>query len=183
MIVCLIGASGVGKSTVARRLDSAGEVWVVPTYTTRPPRPEERWGSVDHRFCDADEFDAMLADGRFAATGELPGLGHRYGLPTLPRGVDRPLLVVGRARNVAAVQALGRPTRVYQLEVAADTCRSRIAGRGTSVGELEVRAQAYWSELASGRGVADRIFVNDTTPEALATEVAAAIRHDWKDLT
>ncbi|MGN6472755.1 MAG: hypothetical protein ACTHK4_03775, partial [Mycobacteriales bacterium] len=122
MIVALIGPSGAGKSTVARRLDAAGVVWVVPSFTTRPPRPEERWGSVDHRFCSEDEFNAMLSAGRFAATGSLPGLSYQYGLPTLPKRPSRPFLVVCRAGNVEAVRRLGLRTIVYVVEASAEEC-------------------------------------------------------------
>ena len=181
MIVALIGPSGAGKSTLARRLDAAGEVWVVPTYTTRPPRAEERWGSVDHRFCDDSKFDAMLAGGRFAATGALPGLAHRYGLPLLPKCVDRPLLVVARARNVEALHPLGRRVVVYRVESSSVECYGRLVTRATSASELEARTRLHTAEIAAGRRVADRVFINNGPVGDLATAVAAAIRTDWKE--
>ena len=42
-IICLIGASGSGKDTVAKELEKYG-LHDIPSYTTRPPRQKDEWG-------------------------------------------------------------------------------------------------------------------------------------------
>lgn len=44
-IICLIGASGSGKTMVAKELDKRGYN-IVHSYTTRKPREENEWGHI-----------------------------------------------------------------------------------------------------------------------------------------
>jgi guanylate kinase len=44
-IVCLVGASGSGKTTIAKELEKAGYN-VIQSYTTRPPREPNEWGHI-----------------------------------------------------------------------------------------------------------------------------------------
>ena len=44
-IICLIGKSGSGKTTVAMKLEDLGYN-VIQSYTTRPPRYEGEWGHI-----------------------------------------------------------------------------------------------------------------------------------------
>jgi guanylate kinase len=179
VIVALIGPAAAGKSSIAARLEAAGDVRVLPTWTTRPPRADETTGSLDHRFCSDTEFDQLLAAGGMAATGRLPGLSYRYGLPVLGHcDGGRPLLVLGRAQHVAALSQLGQRTVVYHLRADADSCRFRMAARGTSVNDAAARAAGHVVELANGRRIADRVFSNDSTLDDLADAVRSALTHD-----
>ena len=180
MIVALIGPSAAGKSSVASRLVAAGEVELVPTYTTRPPRPEERDNSGHHRFCDDGEFDALLASGAFEATGRLPGLPYRYGLPILNHRISKPQLVMARASHVGTLRSLGQRTVVYQIEASAAVCRQRLGERGAGRADGSVRASRHSADIAAGRCCADRVFRNNSTLDALATAVADALHTDRK---
>ena len=180
MIVALIGPSAAGKSSVASRLVAAGEVELVPTYTTRPQRPEEQDSAGDHRFCDDAEFDALLASGAFEAIGGLPGRPYRYGLPILNRRITKPQLVMARASHVGTLRSLGQPTVVYQVEAAAAECRRRLGERGTGSVDHNVRASRHAADIAAGRCCADRVFHNDSTIDDLASAVAAALHTDRK---
>lgn len=42
-VICLIGASGSGKTATARELEKTGYN-VIQSYTTRPPRGDDEWG-------------------------------------------------------------------------------------------------------------------------------------------
>ena len=44
-IVCLVGASGSGKTTIAKELDKLGYN-IIHSYTTRKPRVENEWGHI-----------------------------------------------------------------------------------------------------------------------------------------
>lgn len=54
-IVCIVGESTVGKTTIARRLTENPKYNLIKSYTTRPPRPEEENGESDHIFIDKEE--------------------------------------------------------------------------------------------------------------------------------
>src|SRR3954468_10651500 len=82
-VVVFIGPSGSGKSTVVRELADLGLVTVHPTWTTRPRRPDEQQGSLEHRFVSDDEFDRLCRRKFFIDTVSLFGLPYRYGLPPL----------------------------------------------------------------------------------------------------
>lgn len=43
-IICLVGASGSGKDTIARRLEDEGLTVDIQSYTTREPREPGEWG-------------------------------------------------------------------------------------------------------------------------------------------
>src|SRR5215210_1953237 len=72
-LLVIIGPSGSGKSSATRLLVNRGLVRVHPTWTTRPRRSDEHFGSPEHRFVD----DVTLF-----------GLPYRYGLPPIRRSND-----------------------------------------------------------------------------------------------
>lgn len=78
----LSGPSGVGKSTVVRRLRQRHpEVWLSVSVTTRPPRQGETEG-VEYYFTSDTEFDRMVADGELLEWASFAG--NRYGTPRRP---------------------------------------------------------------------------------------------------
>lgn len=79
-LVILSGPSGVGKSTVLRRLMERypGRLRLSVSATTRPPRPGEIEG-VDYYFLSPDEFQRRRQAGKFLECFEVFGRGHWYG--------------------------------------------------------------------------------------------------------
>lgn len=74
-IVCIVGPSGAGKTTMARFIENALGIPMLVSYTTRPQRPGEIQG-VDHWFVPEDEMppqDEMLAYTYFG--------GYHYWMP------------------------------------------------------------------------------------------------------
>ena len=55
-IICLIGKSGSGKSTIEQKLCSDLKINHVISHTTRPPRKKELDG-LDYFFCSDDYFE------------------------------------------------------------------------------------------------------------------------------
>lgn len=75
--IVISGPSGVGKTTIARRLLAADlETDYSVSVTTRPPRRDETDG-VDYEFVSNDEFDELAATGALAEWAVVHG--HRYG--------------------------------------------------------------------------------------------------------
>ncbi len=68
-LICLIGESGAGKSTIARQMESRHRYSQIVTYTTRPMRKGERNG-IDYHFISPQEFERKRAAGFFAESAE-----------------------------------------------------------------------------------------------------------------
>ena len=79
-LVVLSGPSGVGKSTLLRRLIERfpGRLRLSISATTRAPRPGEKDG-VDYYFLSAEEFARRREAGEFLECFEVFGRGHWYG--------------------------------------------------------------------------------------------------------
>ena len=56
-IICLVGLSGCGKTTIARILEKAYNYNVIQSYTTRGKRSENEYG---HTFVDFDYFKSVV---------------------------------------------------------------------------------------------------------------------------
>src|SRR3712207_1651013 len=77
LLFVLSSPSGAGKSTIARMiLESDDGIGLSVSATTRPIRPGEVDG-VDYHFVSNEEFDQLVADGRFLEWANV--FGHRYG--------------------------------------------------------------------------------------------------------
>jgi guanylate kinase len=175
----VIGPSATGKSSVVRELAARGAVAVLPTWTTRPARPDERAGTIEHRFVREDEFRALETAGFFAGTVQLPGLPYQYGLPHLPalRGVDVPI-VLARAMFLAQLLPLVTRPLVYQVEAPAEDAYRRLVARGSHTREVRARFDCRDVETAMGRQRADRVFVNDGALTSLADAIERALQID-----
>lgn len=80
MVVVLVGASGTGKTSIARAMaEKDGWVHAITT-TTREPRKWEQDG-VDYYFVSREEFEAKLVAGEFYEVTEYNG--NLYGSPAL----------------------------------------------------------------------------------------------------
>jgi guanylate kinase len=62
-VICLIGESGSGKTTIVESLSKMG-FDILQSYTTRKPRTENEWG---HLFCSVEEYEAFKANGDIVA--------------------------------------------------------------------------------------------------------------------
>jgi len=173
MLIVLLGAGGVGKGTMARRLvaDEPGLV-LSRSWTTRSRRPGEDESS--YRFVDRARFEAHLAAGGFLEHDEF--LGNLYGTPVPERDGEADDLVL--EINVAGaeqVRALD-PEAVVILVVPPDraTQRARLQGRGDDDEHIERRLAIAAEEEAVGRRLAAAVVVNDHLERAVA-EVAGIV--------
>ena len=143
-LVVISGPSGVGKTSILRRLLS-DLPQLIPSVsaTTRPPRAGERDGG-DYHFLSAGEFEKRLAAGEFLECCRVYGRQHWYGTlvaevaPRLAAGawvvleidVEGTLSILERYPE--AVTIFVEPTRPDQLE-------ERLTGRGTESPEAMAR--------------------------------------------
>ena len=73
-VILVSGPSGAGKSTIAREIANSFDTNVIPTYTTRPLRPNEK----DRVHVSEQEFLKMIEDGEFIEHTKQKN-GHHYG--------------------------------------------------------------------------------------------------------
>ncbi len=183
----LVGPSGAGKSALAAALTRLGVVTVHPTWTTRPPRPDEAAaGCVEHRFVCDRRFDRMAAAGCFAEVVRPFDGAHRYGVPPVPRrpaappgAVDTIDLLLLRACYLDRARARLGPALVYQIEAPPPVLAARLAARGTGAAETLARLAFDVEDTAIGRRLADRILDNQGTLGSLVGRTLAALADDF----
>jgi guanylate kinase len=180
LLLTLIGPSASGKSTLARALADQGLATLVPTWTTRPPRPDEEGDTAEHRFVSEEVFDQLSAQQAFLVEGSHPGLPYRYGLPQLEdvRGIS---MVILRASHVALLaSATGQVPVAYQVCAPAHSVAARLAQRGTGEAERRLRLGAYHAERVAGTRISRRTFVNDGPMTTLVAAVSRALTIDFE---
>ena len=95
MIVVLSGPSGVGKTTIGKKVledeELASVIKKVPTFTTRPPREGEVDGE-DYIFVSKTEFAIEMAAGNLLEWVEI--FGNFYGTS---RKVIKDILMAGKS--------------------------------------------------------------------------------------
>ncbi len=80
-LIVISGPSGVGKTTVLKKLfECCPRLLASVSATTRPPRPGERDG-VDYYFLSPEEFQSRRSRGEFLECFEVFGHGYWYGTP------------------------------------------------------------------------------------------------------
>ena len=178
-LLIIIGPSASGKSTAVRELHQRRVVHVHPTWTTRPRRPDESTGALEHTFITDARFDELEAAGFFLGTVALPGLPFRYALPRVTLGDDGPIhTVMARAPFIDLFAPYFPDRLVYEIDDTLERARERLVARGVT----NTRSKRAWSAIGPKSKpavqIASRCFVNDGTLDELVEKVAAALRAD-----
>jgi guanylate kinase len=172
-LVVVSGPSGVGKTTVLKRLFARCPLPLKASVsaTTRPARPGEKDG-VDYHFLTPEEFHRRRRAGEFLECFEVFGQGAWYGTPFaevtpsvaagkwVVLGIDVQGAMAVVARYPQSITVFIRPSSLAELE-------RRLRGRRTESEEALVgRLQRARNELA----LADRYqyqVVNDDVDQAV----------------
>lgn len=131
LLVVISGPSGVGKTTVCRRLiERLGAVLSISA-TTRPRSPKEVHDR-DYDFITREEFERRLQAGQFLEHAEY--LGHLYGTPAQPvqAALARGRIVVLSIEVQGAIQVATRMPQavlIYLLPRDRQTLSTRLQGR------------------------------------------------------
>lgn len=174
-LTVLSGPSGVGKSTVIRRLrQQHPELYLSVSATTRFPRPGEQNG-VHYHFLTDGEFQDLVERGAFLEHASFAG--NRYG--TLRDGVQERLcagtsvlleIELQGARQVRA--QMPEAQLVFLAPPSWDELVRRLTRRGTEAPEVVARRlEAAQVELAA-EAEFDVTLVNSTIEEVCSRLIA-----------
>ncbi len=161
------GPSGVGKSTLLRRLVAeVPDLAFVISHTTRPIRKGEQDGR-DYHFVPEEEFRALIARGAFVEWAMVHG--YRYGTSRAALAADDGDLLI--EVDVQGAEALRREipdaVTIFIAPPGFSDLEARLAGRGRESGE-EVRRRLSTARAEIPRAAAyDHVVVNREVPETV----------------
>ena len=172
-VILLSGPSGSGKSTFARKIAEHFDTTVIPTYTTRPQRPNER----DRITVSEEEFLRMVEKGDFHEHKKLKN-GFHYGRRKEDfDGVS--VLEVSLAGMDYYKDKFPDALSIYlQPDITGEKLRQRLIKRGGMSGEEATkRAQIASGHIKSAKSMGfDKYYVTSTGRfDELAEEIIADI--------
>lgn len=172
-LVVFSGPSGVGKSTVVRRVLERfpDRLRLSVSATTRPPRPGEREG-VDYFFLSPAEFERRRQAGEFLECFEVFGRGQWYGTPlsqVTPSGQDPKWVIldvdVDGAANVRRL--VPNPVSIFLHPGSEQELERRLRARGTEAEDaIQRRLDVARRELARANEY-QYIVINDSLDQAV----------------
>ena len=179
-LLVLSGPSGVGKSTVLRKVMAGREDMAFSvSATTRAPRPGEEEG-VDYFFVTRERFDEMVADGELLEHAEF--VGNYYGTPRsqVEKRLESGITVVLdiEVQGASQVKALmPEALTVFLAPPSLEALEQRLRGRGTETEEkIRSRLETARRELLLAPTY-DYTVVNDDADRAAAE--LAEILENW----
>jgi guanylate kinase len=172
-LIVLSGPSGVGKSTILRRLldRHPDRLRLSISATTRSPRPGELDG-VDYYFLSPDDFARRRESGEFLESCEVFGHGHWYGTllseVTPSRGDEKWVILDIDVEGAEKVRGRFPDVPSIFLQPSSDAeLERRLRARGTeSEAAIQRRLQTARHELARA-GLYEFQVINDTVGRAV----------------
>ena len=171
-LVVISGPSGVGKTTLLRRL-LADLPQLVPSIsaTTRPPRAGERDG-FDYHFLPLEEFERRRAAGEFLECCQVYGRQHWYGTlvaevaPRLAAG-QWVVLEIDVEGTLSVLEKYPQAITIFVEPSHPDQLLERLRGRGTESPEaMARRLEVARRELLEAHRYRFRV-INEDVDEAL----------------
>ena len=174
MIFVIFGGGGVGKGTLANRLQAADpELWLSRSWTTRARRPGEAEDA--YVFVDAADFQKRIEEGGFLEWVEyLPGQWSGTPWPQdAPPGADI-LLEIDPVGAANVKHLMPDAVAILVVPPSRDVQEERLRSRGDPPDKIARRLAKSEDEERLGRELADHVVVNDDLSRAVA-EVAGIL--------
>ena len=171
------GPSGVGKTTIARKLAEVPGIVRVMTTTTRGRRPQEVDGR-DRRFLTREAFKAAIARGEFLEYAQIDG--NYYGSPKaeIERQIAEGKLVMADidVQGAKSVRDLELPAIfVFIAPPDMEELRRRLEGRKSESPEAVAQRLARAEREMAQKDSYD-VVVTNVTVERTLEDVLAAVR-------
>lgn len=154
-IIAIMGLSGVGKTTIAKKLHIKMRLPFKRSYTTRPIRPNEIHG-IDYNFinegewCFLDSWNFLVAKQEFkVANGDI----WRYAI--YKGDLKRDCIMVLTPSGVNDLRKLGYDVKSIYLEADEEERLKRIINRNDNQSQEEIKR----------RSMADKKVFEDFTPD------------------
>jgi guanylate kinase len=181
LLIVLVGPSGVGKSTIARRLAEKMDVKYIVSATTRGKRVGDEDAKI-YEYVTREEFFKRLDGDAFLEYAQV--YGDYYGTPKHPAmdylGAGQDVLLEIDMQGALQVRyQYPNALLVFILPPDAETLLQRLNDRGRdSVDEIQKRFRAAKREvqMAKGSRAFDHMVINDTVDRAVE-EIIKTIKH------
>ena len=138
LIFIISAPSGTGKTTLVRRvMEQLPNLRFSVSYTTRPPRANEREGE-DYHFVSPSLFQEMVERGEFLEWAEV--LGNRYGTARVnvrtleSEGIDL-ILDIDTQGAKKVLEKVTHPVLIYILPPSLEVLKDRLLKRGLDTPE------------------------------------------------
>jgi len=173
LLLVVSGPSGVGKTTIARRIQSRLDGVFSISATTRP-RSDQEVDGRDYWFVDQDRFDELVARGELLEHATVFGK-HSYGTPREPveeHLAARHLVVldIDVQGGLQVRRAMPEAFMMFILPPSEDELLHRLRGRGREdEAVIQRRFAEAKREIATAResGAYDEFVTNDDLERAI----------------
>lgn len=170
LLFILSAPSGAGKSTLCSAvLDRFPDLMYSISYTSRPPRPGER-DQVDYFFIAKSEFEAGIAQGRWAEWAEVHDNYYGTSMETLTRGLNegRDILLDIDVQGMCQIRdQFPDGITIFITPPDMETLRRRLRSRATESPEsIAVRLQNAQTEM-SQKDLYRHVIVNAELADAI----------------
>ena len=167
IILCLIGKSASGKTFVRDKLVKERGYKSLVTFTSRPPRKNEKQ-DITYHFISKEDFEQKIEKGFFAEWKKYDteqGVWYYGTALTDCYDADDDTVTILTPDGVRDLQTIEIPMVVIDLYSNLNTIKQRLSIRGDNQKEVERRIEADIKDFKDADTLADRIVYNNLSDD------------------